>query len=79
MPTRSSRAPSRTPRRPAHKPWTPADIALLRQLAGKHPRRIIARRLKRSDGATGFKAFKLRLSLLTGRRIAKPAVRKSRR
>ena len=48
--------------RPA-KPWTAADLRILKMLAGKERKARIARTLKRSEAAVTFKAVKLRLSL----------------
>jgi hypothetical protein len=60
------RAP--TPARPrtrsrAPSPWTKDDVKQLKALAGTMPKARIARKLRRSEAAVTFKAFKLRLSL----------------
>jgi hypothetical protein len=60
----------RTRRRPA-KPWTAADVKLMRTLAGKASAPVIAKRLKRTAGAVRQKALTLRLSL----RMRKPPKR----
>jgi hypothetical protein len=61
MPRRLTRTSKRTTT--PSRPWTDADIRLVRRLAGTMPRREIAKRLGRSDSALGFKAHKLQLSL----------------
>jgi hypothetical protein len=43
--------------------WTPADLKLMRQHAGKKPLLQIARLLKRSAAAVRFKASMHRISL----------------
>lgn len=53
---------SRKKARPA-KPWSTADLRILKKRAGKEPKAHIARTLKRSEAAVTFKAFTLRLSL----------------
>jgi len=53
-----ARARSRAPT-----PWTKDDVRQLKSLAGKMPKALIARTLRRSEAAVTFKAFKLRLSL----------------
>jgi hypothetical protein len=46
--------------------WTANDVRALKRLAGKKTRAAkIARTLKRTEGATGQKAFSLGLSLET--------------
>jgi hypothetical protein len=53
-------AKSTTPRRP----WTKQDVRDLKSLARqKTPAPLIARKLKRSEGATRQQAFKLGVSL----------------
>jgi hypothetical protein len=44
-------------------PWTAADIKNLRSLAGKRPARVIAKTVKRSEGAVRQKALALTISL----------------
>ena len=46
-------------------PWEKTDVSFLKRNAGKHPALWIAKRLKRTEGATRQKAFALRLSLDT--------------
>jgi hypothetical protein len=45
------------------KSWTPADLKLMRSLAGKASAATIAKRLKRTPGAVRQKALTMRLSL----------------
>ena len=44
-------------------PWTAADVKVLRGLAGRKYASEIARRLKRTEGATRQKAHALGISL----------------
>ena len=47
------------------RPWTEADIAKLKSMAGKLPTKEIAAELGRSRGATLVEASKLKISLRT--------------
>jgi hypothetical protein len=53
----------RARKKKAINPWTPADIKNLRSVAGKHPARVIAKTVKRSEGAVRQKALALKISL----------------
>jgi hypothetical protein len=44
-------------------PWTPADVKLIRNLAGKQGAKTIGRKLKRTEGAIRQKALALGISL----------------
>lgn len=44
-------------------PWTPANVKLLRQLAGRKTPKAIARELKRTEAAVRFKAHTSNISL----------------
>jgi len=52
--------------------WSPADLKLLKQLAGKEPVKRIARQLKRSEAAVRFKAWQKRIKLAGGGRARVP-------
>jgi hypothetical protein len=43
--------------------WTPAELKLLRKLAGRQGVRRIARQLKRSEAAVRFEAWQKRIKL----------------
>ncbi len=43
--------------------WTPAELKVLKQLAGRQGVRRIARQLKRSEAAVRFKAWQKRIKL----------------
>lgn len=43
--------------------WTATDVKNLRSLASKQPARVIARTVKRSEGAVRQKALALQISL----------------
>ncbi len=44
-------------------PWSPADLKLLKQLAGRQAPKVIARKLKRTEAAVRFKAHMSSVSL----------------
>ena len=44
-------------------PWTPANLKLLRRLAGRKTPKVIARELKRTEAAVRFKAHTSNISL----------------
>ena len=48
---------------PKRRAWTPADVKMLRSLAGKKSAKAISRALKRSEAAVRFKAFTKRIRL----------------
>ena len=50
-------------RRSKYRSWTPADLKLLRSLAGRQSVKAIGRTLKRSEAAVRFKAFTKRIKL----------------
>lgn len=50
-------------RRIARRPWSSADLKLLRSLAGKKSVTAIARALKRTEAAVRFKAHMKRIPL----------------
>ena len=56
-------ATKKTPRKKKRILWTPADLKVLRQHAGKKSLPQLARLLKRSEAALRFKAFTHRISL----------------
>ena len=43
--------------------WTPADVKVMRKLAGKKPAREIGKQLRRSEVAVRLKASQLDVSL----------------
>jgi hypothetical protein len=48
---------------PKRRPWTPADVKVLRNLAGRKSVKAIGRVLKRSEPAVRFKAHVKRIRL----------------
>lgn len=50
-------------KKPKRRAWTPTQVRELKTSAGKRPAARIAKRLKRSEGATRQKACSLGISL----------------
>jgi hypothetical protein len=54
--------------------WTTIDLRTMKSMAGKSKARVIARKLRRTEGAVFQKAFTIGLSLDTRQRVF-PALR----
>ena len=58
-----AKAPAKSKKPPARKPWSKDDVRLLKGMARKEPASKIAKALKRTEGATRQKATALSISL----------------
>src|ERR1700728_1632127 len=67
-----ARAPAKSKKPPARKPWSKDDVRLLKGMARKEPASKIAKALKRTEGATRQKATALSISLNLSRKKAAP-------
>jgi hypothetical protein len=68
-----AKAPAKSKKPPARKPWSKDDVRLLKGMARKEPASKIAKALKRTEGATRQKATALSISLNLSRKKAGPA------
>lgn len=68
-----AKAPARSKKAPARRPWTKDDVKVLKGMARKEPASKIAKTLKRTEGATRQKATALGVSLNTARKSRAPA------
>jgi hypothetical protein len=68
-----ARAPAKSKKPPARRPWSKDDVRLLKGMARKEPASKIAKALKRTEGATRQKATALSISLNLTRKKAAPA------
>jgi len=67
-----ARAPAKSKKPPARRPWTKDDVKVLKSMARKEPASAIAKSLKRTEGATRQKATALSISLNLTRKKAVP-------
>jgi hypothetical protein len=67
-----ARAPAKSKKPPARRPWTKDDVKVLKSMARKEPASAIAKSLKRTEGATRQKATALSISLNLTRKKAAP-------
>ena len=65
-----AKAPAKSKKPPARKPWSKDDVRLLKGMARKEPASKIAKALKRTEGATRQKATALSISLNLSRKKA---------
>ena len=67
-----AKAPARSKKTSARRPWSKEDVKTLKGMARKEPASKIAKSLKRTEGATRQKATALGVSLNTPARSARP-------